>query len=302
MKRWLIYHQYAFVVAIRRLALQPFSSLSNLFVMSLSLAIPLLAASVLISMQPVARQLPVNAELTLFLNQEATIEQANSLANQLKTSYENDIEAVTVLPKEQAAKQLGQTPAWADALNALPNNPLPHAIVVRLISSENQAKRAQELGNQWQDLEFTDSVQLDSEWVQRLSALMGFLRTGLGFLAIGVALVVLATVFNTVRLQSVTLREEIAVARMVGATESFVRRPFLYSGAISGLFACVFAVLITMAALVPLNKAILELGKSYGQKMVIELPSYPVIAISAVVVLMLCAMAARWSVSRHTHL
>src|SRR3546814_12982244 len=95
------------------------------------------------------------------------------------------------------------------------------------------------LAQQWRALEQVDSVQLDSDWVRRLEAILRFVRIGLGLLATGVALVVLATVFNTVRMQALTQREEIGVARLVGATESFVRRPFLYLGALTGMVASV---------------------------------------------------------------
>ncbi len=95
-------------------------------------------------------------------------------------------------------------------------------------------------------------------WVQRLEAILPrFARIGLGFLAACVAVVVLATVFNTVRMQALSQREEIGVARLVGATESFVRQPFLYLGALSGAAASLLAIGVAAIALSPLNDALL---------------------------------------------
>src|SRR5690606_22489590 len=119
--------------------------------------------------------------------------------------------------------------------------------------STDLAKQANTLAREWRQLDSVDSVQLDSEWVRRLEAILGFVRLGLWLLALGVALVVLATVFNTVRMQALTQREEIGVARLVGATESFVRRPFLYLGALTGVISSLLAILLSIVALIPLN-------------------------------------------------
>src|SRR3546814_4869507 len=97
-------------------------------------------------------------------------------------------------------------------------------------------------------------------------------------LAAGVALVVLAAVFNTVRMQAMLQREEIAVARLVGATESFVRRPFLYLGALSGALAALVAIGAAAIALAPLNNALLGLARSYGADFTLPLPRLAVLA------------------------
>src|SRR5690606_13308938 len=135
-----------------------------------------------------------------------------------------------------------KNPAWTDALSVLPDNPLPDAIVVTLRDAPDMAQEAARLAGLWREMDNVDAVQLDREWVQRLEAVLYVARIGLGLLALGVALVVLATVFNTVRMQALTQREEIGVARLVGATESFVRRPFLYLGALTGLAASAMAI------------------------------------------------------------
>src|SRR5690606_30816251 len=128
------------------------------------------------------------------------------------------------------------------------------------------------LAQTWQTWEHVDMVQLDSAWVQRLEAILRFARVGLIFLAACVAAVVLAAVFNTVRMQAMLQREEIAVARLVGATESFVRRPFLYLGALSGVLAALIAIAAAAAALTPLNNALVRLAQSYGANFALHLP------------------------------
>src|SRR3546814_17252729 len=93
-------------------------------------------------------------------------------------------------------------PSSSEALAVLPDNPLPDSIVVTLRDTPGLARHASKLAQEWRSLPQVDSVQLDSDWVRRLEAILGFIRIGLGMLAIGVALVVLATVFNTVRMRS----------------------------------------------------------------------------------------------------
>src|SRR3546814_21140604 len=120
---------------------------------------------------------------------------------------------------------------------------------------------ASKLAQEWRSLPQVDSVQLDSDWVRRLEAILGFIRIGLGMLAIGVALVVLATVFNTVRMQALPQREEIGVARLVGATEAFVRRPFLSLRALTGIVASVSAISLAAMALRLNNQALPSLTR-----------------------------------------
>ena len=227
MKSWARHHHYALKVSLRRLAAQPFSSLANLLVIALALSLPLLGAALLISVQPVARQVSVTPELTLFLKRDAASGVADQIATRIRKEHAGQVEGVRVVPKDRALAELRSNPAWEQALKVLPGNPLPDAVVVTLAQGDDLAVRANTLAQAWRKWAGIDLVQLDSAWVQRLEALLRFARIGLLLLAASVALVVLATVFNTVRMQALSQREEIAVARLVGATEGFVRRPFL---------------------------------------------------------------------------
>jgi len=299
-KRWLRHHLYAFKVASRRLVTQPFSTLSNLLVISLSLALPLLASGLLISLQPIAKQLPISPEITIFLSQETDESSAQSLADNLADNYNDVLAGTTVVSRETAMANLKENPAWSDALAVLPDNPLPHAIVATLKESDRQASIAKHLAEQWQDLQAVDAVQLDSDWVRRLEAILQFLKIGLGLLALGVGIVVLATVFNTVRMQALTQREEIAVARLVGATEAFVRRPFLYLGATTGLVGGGLAIGLSTLALIPLNRAVDRLAQSYETHTSLQLPNVFMLLLFLFLVACLGALAARWSVTRNT--
>ena len=298
--RWLRHHRYALAVALRRLRQHPFSSLANIIVIALMLAVPILGASILQSSQPLARELAVAPELTLFLKADTPPSTQQALLGRIRQDAGDQIAQARLMPRDQAMAQLRADPTWARALDALPDNPLPDALIVTLRDSDAPARVAADLAAAWRAWPEIQEIQLDSEWVRRLESLLSFVRVGLGLLAGAVVIVVLATVFNTVRLQALTQREEIAVARLVGATEPFVRRPFLYLGALTGLAASLLALLLAWLALAPLNAILGSFARSYGVDWAIRLPAAPDLLLSALLVALLGAIAARLSVTRRT--
>jgi cell division transport system permease protein len=300
MKSLMRQHRYALAVTLRRLIAQPISSLTNLLVIALALALPLLGASLLVSVEPVARKVSVTPELTIFLKVDAANNSADQLAKRIRTEHHDQISGVRIIPKDRALKELRENPAWEQALKVLPNNPLPDAVVVTFTPGEDLAARAEELARIWRSWPNVDLVQLDSAWVQRLEALLRFGKVGLSLLALSVMLVVLATVFNTVRMQALSQREEIGVARLVGATEGFVRRPFLYLGALTCTLAALVSIGIARVTLIPLNDALASLARSYDAEFALALPSSPVLALAVLFVACLGALSARWSVERNT--
>ena len=180
MRRLFRQHHYALTVALRRLASQPFSSLSNFFVISLTLAIPILTASVLASVQPVVRHIPVSPEITLFLQQEANADVADTVADTLRERWGDHIAGVQVVARDDALEQLQSRPEWSEALSVLTENPLPDAIIVTLDESPELARVAETLADEWRTLEHVDTVQLDHDWVRRLEAILSFLRLHCG--------------------------------------------------------------------------------------------------------------------------
>lgn len=300
MKTLLRQHRYALSVTLKRLISQPFSSLANLLVIALALSLPLLGASLLISVQPVARELSVTPELTVFLKMDAASGQAEQIATKIRKEHGEQTSSVRIMTKDAALKDLRSNPAWEQALKVLPGNPLPDAVIVTLNPGEDLAVRADKLAQSWRAWPGVELVQLDSAWVQRLEALLRFARIGLLLLALSVALVVLATVFNTVRMQALSQREEIGVARLVGATESFVRRPFLYLGAITCSLAALIGIGVARLALIPLNNALSSLARSYDADFALSLPPVAMLIVAVVAVAALGALSARWSVQRNT--
>lgn len=304
MSSWLRQHLYALRVALIRIMQTPFSSLANIVVIAFVLSLPLIAASLLVSLEPVTRTVSVNPAITLFMKETVSIDETRSIADNIQATNSELIQHINVVDKHDALEDLKQTPAWSESLSVLPRNPLPHAIIVTLSSSGQDfvnSERVIALADEFATLEAVDLVQFDSDWVQKLQAVMTFVKVVLALLAIGVSVVVVATVFNTVRMQALVQRDEIAVARLVGATETFVRRPFLYFGAVIGFVAGILAIILTAIALKMVNSSISDvLAESYEQPFLVHLPEAFWLIFSIVLAMFVAATAARWSVTRHT--
>lgn len=300
MKQWLRQHRYALNVTLRRLFLQPFSWVANTLVIALALTLPLIGASILTSVQPLVREVSITPEMTIFMKPNANPEVATEIAQRIKEANNVNVSSIKIIRKDTALIELSLNPAWSQALKVLEGNPLPDAVVVSLVSSDQVVTQAQQLAQTWQSWSGVDFVQLDSAWVQRLEALLRFGRIGLALITLVVGLVVLAAIFNTVRMQALSQREEIAVARLVGATESFVRRPFLYQGGLTcGIAACL-AIGLCLWALSPLNQALLGLAKTYGAEFSLRLPSTDILVWCFIAAITLGAVSARWSITRNT--
>lgn len=300
MKHLLEHHRYALAVTWRRLAGQPFSFLTNVAVIALALTLPLIGASILVSVQPLTQHVSTNPALTVFMTPEASLEQAQAVLQNINKQQDPAVLDVRLVTKEQAHEALLRNDAWRQALEVLQDNPLPHAVSVTIQADEALASNADALARQWRELDGVAFVQLDSIWVQRIEALLRIGNIGLALVTFIIALVVLAAVFNTVRMQALSLREEIAVARLVGATESFVRRPFLYQGGITCAIAAVIAIGLAGAALAPLNDALGSLSRTYDALFALHLPSNLSVLTYVVAAVGLGAFSARWSVTRHT--
>jgi cell division transport system permease protein len=293
------HHRYALGVTLRRLVSQPFSSVANILVITLALAIPLLGAAALMSLRPIASHLTADPEMTVFMQVDATPAETGAVADRIRRDHADEIRGLHIVARDSALSDLKANPAYAQALSVLSDNPLPDAIVVTL-DGNDLARRSARLASIWKTWSKVDMVQVDSAWVQRLEAILRFARAALIFLTVVVVVAVLAAVFNTVRMQALSQREEIGVARLVGATESFVRRPFLYLGAVSCGLSALAAIGIVAVVLDPLNLALADLARSYNAEFALRLPSWPWLAGFVVAVAILGALSARWSVTRNT--
>jgi cell division transport system permease protein len=268
MSPWIRQHQFAFSAALSTLRKAPGSFLFNVLVVAVALALPFAGITLLDNVRPMSEQLSVDPEVSLFVKPTATREEAQSLEPQLRQILQGSNAQIAFVPREQALDDLKDRSGLSAALDTLGENPLPDSYVMKLagLNSTAQAARIDSIVEQMGALPQVDTVQVDSAWVKRLAALLGILRLALLLLAITLGVVVIAVVFNTIRLQVLTQREEIAVSKLLGATDNFIHRPFYYTGALLGLCAGAVALGAVALSLHPLNNAIAEFARLYASE------------------------------------
>jgi cell division transport system permease protein len=301
MNIWLRQHRFALGAALSHVRKAPGSFLFNVLVVAIALALPFAGLTVLDNVRPMSEQLSVDPEISLFMKTDATREQAQALAPQLREIVQGGRAKLTFVPREKALDTLKDKSGLSDVLDTLGDNPLPDSYVLKLEGFTNtaDAARVDAIAARMRALPGVDTVQVDSAWVKRLAALLGVLRLALLLLAVTLGTVVIAVVFNTIRLQVLTQREEIAVSKLIGATDNFIHRPFYYTGALLGLCAGAVALGAVALALRPLNTAIAEFARLYASEFQLAPLGLPGIAALLAISAGLGLVGAMLSVQRH---
>ncbi len=301
MSPWFRQHRFALGAALSTVRKAPGSFLFNVLVVAVALALPFAGITLLDNVRPMSEQLSVDPEVSLFVKTEATREEAEALGPQLRQIIDDSKASITFIPREQALDDLKARSGLSAALDTLGDNPLPDSYVMKLAGSASaaDASRIDAVVEQLHQLPHVDTVQVDSAWVKRLAALLGVLRLVLLLLAVTLGVVVIAVVFNTIRLQVLTQREEIAVSKLLGATDNFIHRPFYYTGALLGLCAGAVALSGVALALQPLNAAIAEFARLYASEFQLVPLSAPEVAGLLAISAGLGLIGAMLSVQRH---
>ncbi|MBB5370558.1 MULTISPECIES: permease-like cell division protein FtsX [unclassified Janthinobacterium] len=288
MRGWFRQHRFALGSALIHLRKSPSGFLLNVFVVAIALSLPFAGLTMLDNVRPMSEQMSVDPEMSVFLKIDTPREQAKGLAGEIRRIVQGNKKAkIVFIPREDALDSLKSKNGLADVLNTLGENPLPDSYVLKLdaFNSATEAQDVDAVAEQLRQLPGVESVQVDSAWVKRLAALLGVLRLVLLLLAITLGAAVIAVVFNTIRLQVMTQRDEISVSKLIGATDTFIHRPFYYTGALLGLCAGALALGAVALALRPLNTAIAEFARLYASEFQLAplapLPMAALLAMSA---------------------
>lgn len=262
---WIDHHLYSFMASLGRVLRRPWATVLTVGVMAVALALPLGLWLVLGNVARFSGQVQQAREISVFLKADVDAARAQALADALRAR--NDIQKVELRTPEQGLQQLREA-GLGDAIDALGpgvgDNPLPSLLIVTPAGDEAL------LANSLQTLPEADLVQHDAQWRQRLDGWLRFGNRAALVLAALLGLGALLVVGNTVRLDIQSRREEIGVLQHLGATDGFIRRPFLYLGAWYGLAAGALAIaLLTLAALA-LRAPLAELAASYGSRFVLD--------------------------------
>jgi len=263
---WVTRHASTAVGSLGRLARQPFASFMIVLVIAVTLALPASMNLVVKKARSVSGSWENALDFSVFLKQQVSLSEAEALGGLI--GQRADIETVVLVSADDALAEFKRQSGFAEALDQLPDNPLPHTLVVRPSAGNTSASLIllqEEIGN----LPESDYVQVDTEWVQRFHAILDIVRqaVSIGAALLGVAIVVI--IGNTIRLDIENRREEIEVTKLIGATNAFVRRPFLWTGFWYGLLGGLMALALVHYGLFMLRGPVAKLSGLYQSNVAI---------------------------------
>lgn len=257
---WLFAHFDTLRETLLRLARQPVATALNVVVIGIALSLPTGFYLGLDNLQTFSRQLSSDPQVSIFMVLGASDEEIAAVRRRLDGHA--DVGRVEFVSREQALNQLKRSAGLADVVDELGQNPLPDAFVVTARRNDpNLLEGLRDQALKWPKVEH---VQLDAEWARRLDAVLAVGRLAVVLLGALLAVALVAVTFNTIRLQILTRRDEIEVSKLIGATNPFIRRPFLYFGALQGLAGGLAAWVITVVSVVLLNGQLADLAALYG--------------------------------------
>lgn len=260
MKSWLMHHLHVMQFTLRRLRTTPISNMLNILVIGIALSLPTGGYVLLQNIQSLSDKLAGTPQISVFLSMNVSQDDISRISKQLQ--QHSAISRVEFVPREQALLQLQRSTGLSDVIGGLAQNPLPHAFIV--YPKSNDAQKLEVLRDELRTWPKFDHVQLDSAWARKLEALLKFGRLAVLMLAVLLSFALVAITFNTIRLQILTQREEIEVSKLIGASNGFIRRPFLYFGLVQGLLGGSAAWLIITVSLSLLNTSLAELTQLYA--------------------------------------
>lgn len=259
MKAWLTHHGQSFTLAWRRLAATPVNSLLSLFAVGIALALPAGGQMLLSGVGELAGNTTATPQISIFMAIAAERGTTNEIRSRLDKHA--GVRQTQFLAREETLARMKASPGLREVIEALSANPFPDALVV---SARDEAPETMErLAMEFRKWPGVEHVQLDSAWVRRLDALLRLGRTGLLLLAGLLGGGLIAITFSITRMQVLTQRAEIEVSRLLGATEAFIRRPFLYLGLLLGLGGGAVAWLLVAGATIWLRAPLAELAGLY---------------------------------------
>ncbi|WP_417666143.1 permease-like cell division protein FtsX [Pseudidiomarina sp.] len=249
------------VASLGELARYPMASLMTMAVLGLSLTLPATLYVVVKNTEAIGADWQHASEITLFLSKNLSQQEVSTFHKRLSLS--NDIERVRWIDKNEALQEFRQESGFGEALDALSNNPLPDVLLVTPVANKRGTAQAQQLAQQMRNEREVEQVRLDLDWLQRLEALLNLVRDGLLALAALLCIAVVLIVGNTIRLNINSKRDEIMVMKLVGATDGYIQRPFLYTGVWYGFVGGLIAWLATAVMILWISGAVTDISELY---------------------------------------
>lgn len=255
-------HSQAGMASWKRLCKNYLASLLTVLVIGISLALPATLYLGLSNLKSVGSGFHDSAAISLYLKSTVTPAQTDALLRGFKENP--NIAEVRYISPEQGMQSFSQTMGLTDMVGVLSNNPLPAVIVLTPSGQAAEPARVEGLVDELSRLPEVDTASLDMQWVKRLYAMIDVLHHLVFYLSLLLGVGVLLVIGNTIRLALQQHREELAVMKLIGATNAFARRPFLYTGLWYGLAGGLLAWLFVSLFFMGINGAVHDLAVSFG--------------------------------------
>ena len=266
---WLLRHAQMSIASLGRLTQRPWGTLMTAAVIGIAIALP----GGLHLLVDNARQLSNAWEgapgISLFLDQALPDRDAEKLRKTLQ--LRPDIAEARLISKAQAIQEFRRLSGFGEALGLLDKNPLPAVILLRPTEIMGNASQLEKIAKQLQSVKEIDLVQVDLQWVRRFTAITHTIERGISVLAVLLCAAILLVIGNTIRLEIQNRHSEIEVTKLVGATNAFIRRPFLYEGIWYGLLGAIIALLLVTLTFFLLQGPVQNLADLYASDFSLDL-------------------------------
>lgn len=259
---WVHHHRQAALDSLEKLIRTPFSNTITILVIAIALALPTFALSVAQTASDEISQLDAPPQLSALVEAALSYEDALVLADRIERKP--GVAAVTVIDRDTALAEFIDATGLETLSGRLARNPLPHTLWIYPASNLRTAGLEQ-LSTDLSALSGVSEVIVDSRWLARLEAFIALARSIAFALGVAMALGVILTLGNTLRLGIESRREEIVVIKLIGGGDAYVRRPFLYTGALMGFLGGGVAALLVLITLETLKSPIGQLAALYGR-------------------------------------
>ena len=254
-------HAHAFFSSLGRLVASPFTSIMTIAVLAIAISLASGFYILVVNLQQLTGNLETSSQISLFLRDDVSDVHAKKLADSIRQNA--DVQDVKLISRKQALAEFQTYSGFGAAINALEKNPLP---IVLQVLPKNTLENKQGLENllkSFQQSPEVDIAQLDLQWVERLQSIMALARLFGNLLNVLLAGAVLFIIGNTIRLELHNRRDEVVIAKLVGATNSFIQRPFLYTGFWIGFISGVSAWFIVTALMLILRQPVEKVSGLY---------------------------------------
>lgn len=290
-------HRIALGRARQQFARSPLAGLLTVLVIGIALSLPVGLFTLVDNLSLLAGRIHPEPQITLFLSPDADAQNIENIEQKLNATP--TIRNFRFVPRDQALQGLLEGAGLDDVAAGLPKNPLPDAFV--LDTGDAAPAKLEHLRDELAKLPKVDFVQLDTLWAKRLGAMMRLGQDFAVLLAILLGFALVAVTGNTIRLQILSQREEIETSKLIGATDAYIRQPFLYHGLLQGFFGGLTAIGIVSLGLYFLNRSVDELARLYGMPFHLQSPDTGVLLGLLLTAGLLGWLGAFFSVARHLH-